>query len=180
MTINKYFIAIIPDREISTGINSFRKKYLEGLNVNEEHKKFPHITLQHTFSREEGIEIELRPYLKFLAGSIQPFEIGVSGVGHFDYRVIFIGVNENPELLNLHQGLKNILETYLKFTAKEVAVDYHPHITLEKKITKADFRKYWFTVHDKNFEGKFHCYSFSLMKHNGRIWEESERFLLGN
>lgn len=178
MPINKYFIAIIPDSEISSGIISFRKKYLEGLNVNDEHKKFPHITLQHTFSREEGIENELRPYLQFLSGSIEPFEITVSGVGHFDYRVIFIGVNENPELLKLHQGLKNILLTYLKFTSKEVAVEYHLHITLEKKITKSDFRKYWFTIHDKKFEGKFRCSSFSLMKHNGRVWEEASKYNL--
>src|SRR5690349_4443630 len=115
MPINKYFIAILPDSEISSGIILFRKKYLEGLNVKEEHKKFPHITLQHTFSRPEEIEKEIRPFLLSLSKKNHPFEIELSAVGHFDRRVIFIGVKENPVLLKLHQELKDLLISDLKF-----------------------------------------------------------------
>src|SRR4051812_14103389 len=114
MPLNKYFIAIIPDSGTCSEIILFRKRYLQGLNVNDEHKKFPHITLQHTFSRDEGLKNELRPLLQLLSGNVKPFEIFLSGVGHFDYRVIFIGVNENPKLLKLHQNIKNNLLSNLK------------------------------------------------------------------
>jgi 2'-5' RNA ligase len=172
----KYFIAIIPESSLSSEIYLFRKKYLDGLNMNNEHKKFPHITLQHPFSREEGIENEIRSYLNTLAENFHPFEIRLSGVSHFDHRVIFIGVEENPVLMQLHQELKEMLMKELKFNSEEVSVEYHPHITLEKKITKADFNLFWKKIQDEKFEGSFQCSSFFLMKHNGRVWEEAEKF----
>jgi 2'-5' RNA ligase len=174
--MQKYFIAILPPEDLSGEITSFRKKYLNGLNEKEEHKKFPHITLQHTFSRQEVIEKEIHPYLISLAESFESFEIKLSGIGHFDQRVIFIGVKDNPVLTKLHLDLKNILMTKIGFRQNEVSEKYKPHITLEKKIGKDDFNFHWEKMKDKKFEGKFRCKSFSLMKHNGRIWEEVEKF----
>lgn len=176
MQKQKYFIAILPAPSLASEITTFRKKHLDGLNDKIEYKKFPHITLQHTFSREEKFESQGRPYLRSLAESFQSFEIKLSGVNHFDRRVLFIEVEENPLLLKLHQDLINVLMDDLKFTAKEVAVNYHPHLTLEKKISKPDFSFYWNKIQDEKFQGEFQCNSFSLMKHNGMVWEETERF----
>jgi 2'-5' RNA ligase len=178
MLMNKYFIAILPDIKLASEIISFRRKYLTGLNEKDGHKKFPHITLQHTFSRGEGLEEKIRPYLLSLAEGSHPFEIRLSGLGHFDRRVIFIRVEDNPALVKLHQDLKEILLTKMNFYLKEVSVEYHPHVTLEKKIKSADFDFYWEKIQDQKFIGKFLCNSFSLMKHNGRIWEEAEKFNL--
>jgi len=175
---SNYFIAIQPGFSLASKIISFRKKYLAGLNEKDEHKKFPHITLQHTFSRDEKVEEDLRPHLISLAQNFQPFEINLSGIGHFDHRVIFIGVEDDPVLKKLHLDLKNILTTEIGFGEKEVAVNYKPHITLEKKISKADFDFYWEKIKDEKIEGKFQCKSFSLMKHNGRVWDEYENFNL--
>jgi len=175
-TNQKYFIAIVPGAELSVKITAFRKNYLTGLNPKDEHKKFPHITLQHTFSRGEEIEDKLHPFLLSLAERSHPFEIKLYGSGHFDRRVIFIGIEENPILVKLHDDLKEILLSEIDFDSKEVSVEYHPHITLEKKIKGADFNFYWEKIRDIKFEGVFQCDSFSLMRHNGRIWEEAERF----
>ena len=176
--MQKYFIAIIPPTGLSGKIISFRKKYLGGLNEKDEHKKFPHLTLQHTFSREEGVEKKIHPHLISLAENFKSFEIKLSGVGHFDQHVIFIGIEDNPVLKKLHVDLKNILTTKIGFNPKEVSGDYKPHITLEKKIAKNDFNYYWEKVKDEKFAGKFPCESLSLMKHNGRIWEECKRYNL--
>jgi len=176
MLMNKYFIAILPDPSLASEIISFRKKNLDGLNEKDEHKKFPHITLQHTFSRGEGIEEKLHPFLLSLAERYHPFEIKLSAPGHFDRRVIFIGVDYNPALVKMHQDLKEILLTKMNFDSKEVSVEYHPHVTLEKKIKSADFNFYWEKIKDEKFEGKFLCNSFSLMRHNGKVWVEAEKF----
>ncbi len=118
----------------------------------------------------------MRPYLQALAKNFHPFEIELSGVGHFDQRVIYIDVVPNAELMNLYGELKNMLLSEMNFSPNEVAPDYHPHITLEKKISKSDFGDYSKKIQDEKFEGKFLCRSFSLMKHNGRIWAEIEKF----
>ena len=178
--MQKYFISILPDDQFASDVIAFRRKYLHGLNPKDEHKKFPHITLQHTFSRADGFEAVIQPHLNSVAGNFQPFEIRVSGIGHFDQRVIFIKVEENHVLLNLHHDLKEMLMTKMNFTSKEVVDEYRPHITLEKKISKADFNFHWSKIRDENFEKKFLCDSFSLMKHNGRVWEEADKYYLQN
>jgi 2'-5' RNA ligase len=177
MLMNKYFIAILPDFKLASEIISFRRKYMTGLNEKDEHKKFPHITLQHTFSKTPEIEEALRPFLLSLAERRHRFEINLSGFGQFNHRVIFIEVVENPALVQLYQEIKQILLTKMDFASNEVSVKYHPHITLEKKIKSADFNFYWEKIEDQKFNGEFLCNSFSLMRHNGRVWEEIEKFV---
>ena len=179
MLKNKYFIAILPDAAISGQITLFRKTFLAGLNAKDEHKKFPHITLQHTFSRAEEIEKEIDPYLSQLRKKIKPFSIVLSGTGHFDNRIIYIKVMDQPLLIDLYIEVKKILTEKLNFASNEVASSFTPHVTLEKKITRQDFQKYWDQIKNIPFEGTFVADSFSLMRHTGIKWEEIRRYDLG-
>jgi len=176
---NKYFIAILPDAAISGQITLFRKTFLAGLNAKDEHKKFPHITLQHTFSRAEEIEKEIDPYLFELGKKSRPFPISLSGTGHFDNRIIYIKVMDQPFLNNLYTEVKKLLIEKLNFASNEVASSFTPHVTLEKKITRQDFQKYWDEIMNIPFEGIFVADSFSLMRHTGVKWEEIRRYEFG-
>jgi hypothetical protein len=50
-----YFLAILPPADVADRIIAFRKKYLQGIQVGDEHKKFPHVTMQHTFHRKSRL-----------------------------------------------------------------------------------------------------------------------------
>jgi 2'-5' RNA ligase len=110
------------------------------------------------------------------ANSRSPFSITTEQVGHFDKSVIYLSVENNPELQNLYDQLKEFLLTQLEFRQEETGNNFKPHITLEKKLSKEDFRKGWEGIKDLSLRTSFEASHFSLMKHNGRNWEERERF----
>ena len=168
---------MIPDMELSDRVTAFRKKFLSGLNERDEHKKFPHITLQHTFGRPVEIEEEIDPGLQSMGKDFSPFEVSLSGIGHFDKRVIWLKVVDNPVLSELNIRIKKFLLEKMRFTADEVSSDYIPHITLEKKLRKEDFEKCWKIISDEKFEGSFTADSFSLMRHTGVKWNEIRRYV---
>ena len=176
MLKQKYFIAIIPNTELSEQITLFRKQYLPGINLKDEHKKFPHITLQHTFSRTEEIEEPLTVSITALIKKISPFNVHISGAGHFDKRIIYLKVESNPELTGLHEDIKNMLCGSFGFLQNEVAAAFTPHITLEKKLVMKEFDDCWEKIRDVHFEKSFMADSVSLMRHTGIKWIEARRF----
>lgn len=178
MPVDKYFIAVIPGPVVADRISALRKTHLAGLNIKDEHKKFPHITLQHTFSREDAIEKELGIYLSEVAQTVKPFPVKLSGVGHFDGRIIYVKVDRNDLLTELHLRVKSILVSKFQFKPKEVSSDFQPHITLEKKLTGENFNKFWKTIKDVEVNENFIANSFSLLRHNGVKWVVIENYLL--
>ena len=134
-----YFIAIIPPENISDEINKLRKQLLPDFNIHSEHKKFPHITLQHTFRRSPEIEPLLTSYLNELAQTLKPFNVTINNCNHFDSLTLYIAVNNNNPLQNLYKQVKNILVERFNFPSNHISNNFTPHITLEKKINKRAF-----------------------------------------
>ena len=178
MPVYKYFIAVIPGPDLSERITSLRKTFLPGVNNRDDHKKFPHITLQHTFSRSEIIEKDLGRCLNELARTVKPFPVKLSGVGHFDGRIIYVKVDESETLNGLYRGVKSILVNKFQFSTKEVSADFKPHVTLEKKIAGEDFNMHWKNIKDVEVNERFIADSFSLLRHNGVKWVVIENYLL--
>src|SRR6185503_5689834 len=171
-----YFLAILPPSEISRQIDSFRKKILPHVKPKEEHKKFPHVTLQHTFRREPEIEKVFEEKLSVLARGIDPFSVSTNGIGHFDKSVIYISVMPNPDLETLYGNVREFLLKEMQFREEETAKEYKPHITLEKKLSKPEFSEHWENIKLMSLPLTFPVRSLSLMKHNGRSWDELKRF----
>ncbi len=157
---------------------ALRRNYLPGVNLRDEHKKFPHITLQHTFSREEAIERELGNYLHELSHSVSPFPVRLSGIGQFDGRIIHLKAEQSEMLTGLHLGVKSILVNKFQFSAKDVSADFKPHITLEKKLSGEDFNTCWKNTRDVTVNERFIADSFSLLRHTGVKWNVIENYLL--
>ncbi len=175
-----YFIAIIPPVNISEEINKLRKQLLPDFNVHNEDKKFPHITLQHTFRRSTEIEQLVTYFLNELAQVLKPFEITINNFNHFDNRTLYIAVNKNEPLQNLYQQVKKILVEKLNFPSNHISNNFTPHITLEKKLTKELFTMGWNAIEHLQYKATFTVSSFSLMKHNGIKWEPLHHFNFQN
>ena len=113
-------------------------------------KQPPHITIKSPFYTDK-VE-PFYQYLKDLSKRIKPFEIKLEGFGHFEKKVIFLNVKENPFLKKLH--LKIIKELKEKFDVKPSklegkSIKFHSTIALKdfsekefKKIKKYLTRKY--------------------------------------
>ncbi len=178
MPVYKYFIAVIPGPDLTDRITALRKTFLPGVNIRDDHKKFPHITLQHTFSRSEIIEKDLGSYLNELARTLKPYTVKLSGVGHFDGRIIYVKVDQSETLNGLYRGVKSILVSKLQFSTKEVSADFKPHVTLEKKIAGEDFNMHWKNIKDVEVNESFIADSFSLLRHTGVKWNVISEFKL--
>lgn len=175
-----YFVAIVPPSPINEEAlkykNYFNDEYKSKASLNSP----PHITLHMPFQWKEEKEEELiQTFLKF-SSSISAFHLKLSGFGSFAPRVIFIDVEKNEALetmqKKLHQHCKKELNV---FNAIYKDKGFHPHITLAfRDLKKPLFEKAWEEFKHKNFSGDFTADKFSLLKHNGKIWEIFKEFSL--
>ena len=103
-------------------------------------RQSPHITIKAPFDVEE-IALFSR-YLEDLANEIQPFDLQLKGFGNFGEQVIFLDVEENNALSQLHWRILNDLES-------QFSIEKHPfegenvkfHASIAGYSNPADFKK---------------------------------------
>lgn len=175
-----YFIAIIPPSPIfeqsSELKNHFKEHYLSKASLNSP----PHITLHMPFEWKVKKEEELVSELRLFSKSKETFELELKNFGCFVPRVIFINVIENEPLrdvqLELHRWCKRELNI---FNAQYKDLPFHPHLTLAfRDLKKPMFEKAREEFKDKKFSGSFIADRFTLLKHNGKVWESFKEFVL--
>jgi 2'-5' RNA ligase len=98
----------------------------------------------------------------------------------FAPRVIFINVTENEALRNFQHQLHRFCKVELDvFNAQYKDMAFHPHLTLAfRDLKKPMFEKAWKEFKDKEFKGSFAAKQFTLLKHNGKVWESFMEFAL--
>jgi 2'-5' RNA ligase len=175
-----YFIAVIPPEPVYNDAlklkHYFKEKYHSKASLNSP----PHITLHMPFQWKEDKEAELvKTFQQFLPG-IEPFLLHLSGFGAFPPRVLFIDVAKNEILETLHQELHRYCKKKLNvFNASYKDKGFHPHVTLAfRDLKKPMFVKAWEEFEHKDYSGEFKVDRFALLKHNGKIWEIFQEFLI--
>jgi 2'-5' RNA ligase len=172
-----YFIAILPPVEIAKQVTSVKEEMFERFKSSHTLKSPPHITLQKPFSRTVEAEPSITEILTNFALSIMPFEIYLSGYGHFDKRVLFINVLPNEYLNQIHIELQQCVKTELNFSEKEIEIKFTPHMTLvHKDLSPAMFNLAWSSFQNWKIEFSFKAESISLLKYNDKNWEINKIF----
>ena len=177
-----YFIAIIPPPPIfgeALGLkNHFKEKYQSKASLNSP----PHITLHMPFQWKEDKEDELIGTFEKLTPAVKPFNLKLSGFGSFPPRVLFIDVDKNDSLVNLHQSIHQQCKRELNvFNANYKDKAFHPHLTLAfRDLKKPMYAKAWEEFEHKDFNTEFSVNKFALLKHNGKVWEVYREFFLDN
>lgn len=175
-----YFIAIVPPSPIfeqATVLkNHFKENYQSKASLNSP----PHITLHMPFEWRVKKEEELVSKLSMFSKSNKMFELELHDFACFAPRVIFINVLENEKLRNFQRDLHKFCKVELNiFNSQYRDLPFHPHMTLAfRDLKKLMFEKAWEEFKSKEFSGSFSADNFTLLKHNGEVWERHKEFNL--
>ena len=167
-----YFIAILPDAELSIEITELKKHVAENFYSKAALKLPPHITLFPPFKWDDKNEdIIVGSLNDFIIGKV-PFTILLDGLGCFEPRVIFIKPNHSESLNKLRTDLLSFLKTSISLSDSQNERPFRPHITLASRdLQKEYFYKAWEEFRDKEFKRTFEVNSIALLKHNGKFWD---------
>lgn len=178
----RYFIAIVPPEPSYTETLDTKLYFRTMYNSKAALNSPPHITLHMPFFWKEKKEDLLKEKLNAFAGEASPFQIDLSGFGSFPPRVIFIKVATNPYLFALQSALQQFCKRELQlFNSDYKDMPFHPHLTVAfRDLKKEKFKEAWAEFENKSFDHSFPCSTFTLLKHDGKVWNTFQHFLLSN
>lgn len=154
----------------------FKKQYNSRAALNSP----PHITLHMPFWWKEDKEEMLSDNLRQFAANRTPVEIQLQNFSSFPPRVIFIDVVKNEMLTNLQKELERFCkQTFNLFNANYKERPFHPHLTLAfRDLKKPAYTAAWEEFSQRQYSASFVATNFTLLKHNGKVWETFEKILL--
>ena len=173
-----YFIAIIPDQDLSDRISCLKEEAYELFNTKAALKSPPHITLHMPFRWRTDKEPELISTLEQFNFSNYPLAVEVSNYGYFPPRVVFLKIVHNNELIALQKALFRFIKSNLKiYNANYKERPFHPHMTIAfRDLKKRDFIAAQAHFNSKKFQATFQVNNICLLRHDGQRWQPHRFF----
>lgn len=168
-----YFIALVPPepfrQEAYLLKEHFRDRYGSKASLNSP----PHITLYPPFKLQKAEE-KLIAALQQLGQLFSPFEVRLSGFNAFSPRVIFIDVEPSVAMHQLQQELLALVPGFSEKEKKPQAErEFHPHMTVAfRDLSRSAFKEAWAEYKGKPLQYQWQVKDFTLLRHNGRYWDE--------
>ncbi|MCE2734162.1 MAG: RNA 2',3'-cyclic phosphodiesterase [Chryseotalea sp.] len=168
----RYFIAILPPKEIAEELEAHKKYCAEHFNSKASLRSPAHITLTMPFLWKEKKEQKLMDTLNEFCKTKKNFSVSLTGFDAFAPRVIYAKVEQNIQLLNFQKELAYWLRVKANlFHPNRYDLPYHPHLTLAFR----DLKKEMFNEAYTHFQ-KITCFyqwqvsSITLLKQENKIW----------
>ncbi len=166
-----YYVAILCPGNVEDKVYHFKRWVKEQFGCTVALKSPAHITLIAPFWLEETREEELLQALQSFASDKDELKIEISGFSHFSNRVIFVQVNENPELEELQNQTQNHFYQSFREVIKKDVPPFHPHITIANRDLKpGDFEKAWLHFSNREYKETFSTKTVSLLKLSMGKW----------
>lgn len=177
--LQKYFIAIVPPEPLLSEILAIKQSIFENYQTKGALRSPGHITLHMPFSFEEDKEEKLISCLQEFKFN-DSFPISLNNYSCFEPRVVFINVDEQPQLNELQKQLvKHVKKQLNLFNQSDDMRGFHPHITIAfRDLKKPVFYKLWEEYQSKKFNASFNCESFSILKHVDDRWVVFKNFTI--
>jgi len=174
-----YMMALVPPEAITDHIEAIRQEFAGAYNCKAALKPPVHITLYPPYKETEAHEKELERVLSRWAKHQVPFHVVLKGYNAFEKNgVIFIDVEKNEQLKNLHKGCTSQMTRLLQPDRKQTQT-FHPHITIGyRDIPKERFHEAMNDYLPRKFEASFHVGEIAFWKHNGKHWATLSEFPL--
>ena len=173
-----YLIALIPPNKIRERVHALKLDMKDRFKAKHALKAPVHITLQMPFRLDDEGETITISHLERFASGQKSFSIVLNGFDAFEPRVLFVKIENQRPIQDLHKRLKRILIEKLSFPKNRVINELHPHMTIATRdLTESNFYSAWSEYKNKPFEGSFRSDSISLLKHNGKSWDIYKNFL---
>jgi 2'-5' RNA ligase len=169
-----YGVVILPPRDL----------YRELLAIRERHPLLlspapPHITVKSPFLfRQTGATVIER--MEEVCDRWEPFEVQLNGLGVFRSSVLYVRVEESPDLTDLHAEILDSLDGYIEtLQAKYDGGAYTPHLTLADRMDPEDLPEARRALSDCRFRRRFMVNEIHLLRGKGR-WDIFRTFPLGS
>jgi 2'-5' RNA ligase len=169
-----YGVVILPPKDL----------YRELLAIRERHPLLrspapPHITVKSPFLfRQTGATVI--DQMEEVCSQWEPFEIQLGGLGVFRNSVLYVKVDESPDLADLHNDLLESLDGYVEtLQGKYDGSAYTPHLTLAESMAPEDLPEARRALADCRFRRRFTVSEIHLLRGKGR-WDIFRTFPLGN
>lgn len=178
MKTSLYYLAILPNSEISDEITAFKQYAAQHFDSKRALNSPPHITLIPPFRWPEGRVRSIENTLKTFVKQNSIFELQLKSFEAFPPRVIFVQPENHPQLMKMQADLKNTLKEQNELTYKDI-FGFHPHITVAFKDLKEDiFPIAWDYFKQLEYFRTFIVDNITLLKHNGKVWEIYQTYSL--
>lgn len=169
--MQKYFLALVPPPAILEKAEEIKAEIRDQFGIKYALKSPAHITLKMPFVYNEAKEQVLIEKLNTVITNQNNFSVSLGGVRTFGRRVIYIGVEDSQELLNLQEKLRVFFKQELHLNVELSDSNYHPHMTLAfKDIKEMKFDKVLELVKSKSLSAKFNVDNIALLKRIDGKW----------
>lgn len=170
------FLAIIPSIPVRDDALQLKQYFAEQYNSKAALKSPPHITLHMPFRIKDNRIKELIPSLDKI--KFQEFDIDFDGFGCFPPRVVYINVVNNIALQSLFDQTHSLMKKEFGILNADYKYrGFHPHLTVAfRDLKKSLFKQAWEEFESKEYKESVICDQFTLLKHNGKSWDEYKSF----
>lgn len=168
----RYFVAVVCPPPLQDKINRLKSRVKEEYHCRVPMNSPPHLTLIPPFwiePRNEPLVFHALDVFQYPPGIPQ---IRLQNFSHFDGRVLYIRVVEDPSLLDLKTKLESHFISILGGAVVPDVRVYHPHITLAQAgRRRSAFHRALEYFATGEFEDQFHADKISLLRHDGVAWQ---------
>ncbi|MDR5589818.1 2'-5' RNA ligase family protein [Christiangramia sp. SM2212] len=172
-----YFIAILPNPEITSEIREFKEMIRDRFDVKHALKLPAHITLQIPFRVPEERETELIEILEIFAKNLNAFKVEIDGFGRFSKKVIFANISDHKEFIRIHAELQEVVNSFIELKNHEKSSKIHPHLTIAvRDLKRTTFPAVWANFENREYSNSFDAKFMVLLKHNGKTWDVIKEF----
>lgn len=159
-----YLLVILPDQWVAAEAMRFKQYFKDVYGCSKALSMKPHLTLT-KFVQSEKMEQAIVEHIDKFTRSVKPFDLLLSGFGHFPRHTIYINIlNPSPvvDLVeNIKSGFKHILTNTEQF--KPIFVT-KPHLTIARGMKDAQHEQAWQEWENKKFEASIKVEEVVLLK----------------
>lgn len=174
---NLYLVALLFPEGVNEKIRIIQREISQDFGFKKSLSKPVHITLIPPFKATAAVE--KGPVFQQVADLIHPFKIVLRDFSCFPNPknpVLFVHLEDNPELLHLFRTLQRIWE---ETRSAQVIWTKHftPHVTVAYRDTEpAKFRDLWARFKDRVFDAAFMQENFTLLRMDNGAWTPVHHF----
>lgn len=170
-------LTLLPPAAIQTDILQFKKDIERRFGAVHAQKLPAHITLQRPFWVEKNKAQSLKDALTQIAAPFPFFEVRLKDFGCFPPRVIYVHIDNDAAVRDLHAHLAENLSISLFHKPDEKQLQITPHITLATRdLPEHSFEAAWKLFKDRKYTATFTAEAISLFQHDGKVWNLVETY----
>ena len=159
-----YLLVILPDDWVAAETMKFKHYFKDVYGCSKALSMKPHFTLS-KFVQSDKMEQAIVDHLEKFTRSIKPFDLLLSGFGHFPPHTVYINILNPSPVVDMVENIKSAFKHILTGTEqyKPIFVT-KPHLTIARGMKDSQHERAWQEWENKKFEASFKVEEVVLLK----------------